>query len=160
MTDTTSGQAGAWVGPSQISASRKTASSRPSKTFREYSAPPPQAPQALPHLPPNVYTNRQATVPSAYNILLFDNVATGLTDGLVRAPENLMLSQQQAQKYLKTMPEGTQVAILQLATGLHIVQGFTSDRDLLLAAVGSLKAEAVHGTLRSRTTAAHPHLVT
>ncbi len=117
------------------------------KNFQEYSAQPPQGPQVPPpHLPPNVYTNQQAAAPNAYNILLFDNVATGLTDGLVRAPENLMLSQQQAIKYLKAMPDGTQVAILQLATGLHVVQGFTPDRDLLLAAVGSLKAEAVHGT--------------
>ena len=112
------------------------------KNFQEYIPQPPQAPL---HLPPNVYTNQQPDA-SAYNILLFDDVATGLAGGLTRASENLMFSQQQAQKYLKAMPPGTQVAILHLATGLHIVQGFTSDRDLLLAAVDSLKPEPVHGT--------------
>ena len=66
--------------------------------------------------------------------------------GLHWASENLMLARQESIKYLKTMPPGTQVAILKLTTGLHVVQGFTSDRDLLLAAVDSLKPEVVLGT--------------
>jgi len=115
------------------------------KNFQEYGTEP-NTQAALSKLPPNVYTNQQATATNAVNILLFDNVTTGLTGGLRRAPENLMLETQQSLKYLKTMPPGTEVAILVLATGLHIVQGFTSDRDLLLAAVNSIKPESVPGT--------------
>ena len=111
------------------------------KNFQEYTAQPPQAP---PRLPPNVYTNRQTTVPSAYNILLFDDVATGM--GLGRPSENLMRSKQAAIKYLKTITPGTQVAVLVLAAGVRIVQGFTSDRDLLLAAIKSIQSESVPGT--------------
>ena len=114
------------------------------KNFQEYSAQPPQAQQALPHLPPNVYTNQQATVPSAYNILYFDNMTS--SGSVHRAPENLMVSKQETLKYLKSIPPGTEVAILVHADGLHIVQGFTSDRDLLLAAVNSIKPESVQGT--------------
>lgn len=114
------------------------------KNFQEYGT---EQAQAAPlQLPPNVYTNQQTTVTSAVNILLFDDASTGLAGGLRHSPEILMFASQQAIKYLKTMPPGTQVAILQLTTGLHVVQGFTADRDLLLAAVNSLLPEVVPGT--------------
>jgi VWFA-related protein len=114
------------------------------KNFQEYGM---EQTQAAPlQLPPNVYTNQQTTVPSAVNILLFDDASTGLAGGLSRSSESLMLETQQAIKYLKTMPAGTQVAILKLTSGVHVVQGFTSERDRLLAAVNSLLPEVVPGT--------------
>jgi VWFA-related protein len=39
--------------------------------------------------------------------------------------------------YMKAVPEGTRIAIVQLDTSLHLLQGFTSDREELLEAVMS-----------------------
>ncbi len=104
------------------------------KNFEEFSTMRAEAP---PHLPPNVYTNRQSAAPSAVNILLFDNVTAGF--------EKPMWERLQAIKYLKTMPEGTEVAILKEANGVSVVQGFTTDRNLLLTAIDSLKPEPALG---------------
>lgn len=105
--------------------------------FQEYGTEQSQA--APPQSPANVEANRQAANPSAVNILLLDSVATGLGGGLAYSPQNVPYAKQQAIKYLKTMPERTQVAILQLSNGLRVVQGFTSDRNVLLAAIDSVK---------------------
>ena len=72
-------------------------------------------------------------------------MTTGLGGGWVIRPEDLAAAKQQAIKYLKTMPEGTQIAILKLANGLSVVQGFTSDRNVLLAAIDSVTPEEVAG---------------
>ena len=95
--------------------------------------------EAPPHLPPNVYTNRQPAAPSAVNILLFDNVTPP------RFLVDPMWERLQAIKYLKTMPERTEVAILKEANGVSVVQGFTTDRSLLLTAIDSLKPEPALG---------------
>ena len=105
------------------------------KNFEEYGSEQPQAQAPPPKLPPDTYSNRQMQTPSAVNILLLDNVATG--------PVNLAIERLQAIKYLKAMPEGTEVAIMKMEfiDGLSMVQGFTSDRNVLLAAVDSVKPE-------------------
>jgi VWFA-related protein len=113
---------------------------QPIKNFEEFgTARPPAEPTE--QLPPNVYTNQPVSPPTtqAVNILLFDQVATGISYGLQPNPQIIKYAKDASLNYLKTMPAGTQVAILETdGDGLHIRQGFTSDQELLLAAVNSI----------------------
>jgi len=121
---------------------------QPIRNFQEFGVEIPAAQAAARVLPPNVYSNAQPPAPttSAVNVLLMDDVTTGLADGLKMAPDHLMYSRIQAIKYLKTMAPGTRIAILEFADGLRVVQNFTSDREVLLAAINSLAYKPVHGT--------------
>jgi VWFA-related protein len=94
-------------------------------------------PPSIPHnLPPNVYTNDQpAPTTSAVNILLLDALNT--------APADQVNMRQESMKYLKVMPKGTRVAVLGLSSSLRILQGFTSDPAILIAAVDSKKNRAL-----------------
>ena len=66
-------------------------------------------------------------------------MATGITYGLQPSPEALKDAKDASLNFLKTMPAGTQVAILAIdGSGLHMVQGFTSNLDRLLVAVDSV----------------------
>ncbi len=109
------------------------------KNFEEFSTVQAEAP---PNLPPNVYTNRRSATPSAVNILLFDNVTPINPKFFLADP---MYERLHAIKYLKTLPSGTEVAILKEANGVSVVQGFTTDRNLLLTAIDSLKPEPALG---------------
>jgi VWFA-related protein len=89
-------------------------------------------PKPLPKLPPNVYSNLQpAPVTGVVNIILLDDLNVG--------PTAQSYSRQEAAKYLRTMPPGTQVALLRLGNGLTILQGFSSDPDVLIAAMNDKK---------------------
>ncbi len=105
-------------------------------------------PKPAPKLPPNVYTNAQAQAPTtrAVNVLLLDDVSTGLANHLQKTPVNIAYGRDAAIKYLTTMPEGTQVVVLELADRLRVIQSITSDRDVLLAAVRSIKYKTVGRT--------------
>jgi len=83
---------------------------------------------ALPNLGPNTFTNLVAApADSPLNIMLLDVLNTPMADQeFVR---------QQMFKYLGTLPPGVPVAIFQLDTQLHLLQGFTSDPALLRAAI-------------------------
>jgi VWFA-related protein len=86
-------------------------------------APPPRK------LPPGVYTNFQpAPSTGAANIILFDDL--NLPD-----PYDRVRSRQHAIEYIKSMPPGTQVALVELGAGLRIMQGFTTDPNILIAAI-------------------------
>ena len=90
----------------------------------QQSAPPPV-------LPPHVYTNvpPPGLQSGSVNILLLDTLNTGLArQAYVR---------EKAISYLKSMPPDTEIAIFELGTGLRVVQGFTADRAILLAAINS-----------------------
>jgi VWFA-related protein len=102
---------------------------QPIRSFREFGSEIPVAEPAPPKLPPGVYTNSQSTPASGpVNILLIDALHSN--------PVNIFRELQGATAYLTTMPQGTKVAIFLLAqSGTHMLQGFTSDRDLLLRAV-------------------------
>ena len=81
-----------------------------------------------PPLPPGVFTNF-SPVPSrgTLNVLLIDTLNTPLEDqAFVRS---------QIQQYLKNAPSGTRIAIFGLATHLYLLQGFTSNPEVLKAAV-------------------------
>jgi VWFA-related protein len=94
------------------------------------------AQRTAPKLPQDVYTNAQpAPAGSAVNILLLDTLNTSSSDQMALRQESI--------KYLKNMPEGTRVAVLGLGTRLRILQGFTSDPAVLIAAMDSKKNRAL-----------------
>jgi VWFA-related protein len=78
----------------------------------------------MPKLPAGVYTNyTPAPASGAVNLVLLDALNTPLADqSYVRA---------QLLAYLKATPPGTRVAIFGLTTHLIILQGFTSDPEVL-----------------------------
>jgi VWFA-related protein len=107
------------------------------RSFREFGTP--AATPALPTrdaaksrtaraLPANVYTNFEATPAfGPVNIILLDTLSAG--------PPLVDYAEEQINEYIRTMPAGTQMAIFWLSgSGLHMLQGFASDRDLLLKA--------------------------
>jgi VWFA-related protein len=75
-------------------------------------------------LPPGIFTNyTPAPANGAVNLILLDTLNTPMKDqAYVR---------QQLMAYLKATPPGTRIAIFGLTTRLIILQGFTSDPDLL-----------------------------
>jgi len=89
----------------------------------------------LPKMPPGVFTN-YTPVPDngPINILLLDTLNTPMTDqAFVR---------DQLRKYLKSAPPGTRIAIFGLTTRLLLLQGFTSDPELLKTAIDRKRAQA------------------
>ena len=85
-------------------------------------------PPNLPPLPANTFLNLPATPEKGpLYVLLLDLVNT-------EAPDQ-MWARQQLLKFIKEKPEGTRFAVFLLSDGLHLVQGFTSDKELLYAAV-------------------------
>jgi VWFA-related protein len=94
----------------------------------------PAAPTQLEQkLPPNTFTNVTPAPPQATPIviLLIDNLNTPTA-----VQQHL---QQQMLGYIKRMPQGTRVAVLGLTYRLFIVQGITTDKELLSAAIASQK---------------------
>lgn len=81
-----------------------------------------------PPLPPGVFTNF-SPLPSkgALNVLLLDTLNTPLRDQI--------FVRDQIKQYLKNAPSGTRIAIFGLATHLYLLQGFTSNPEILRAAV-------------------------
>ena len=102
------------------------------KVFEEHSAGAPAPLPALPKLYPGAFTNYSPAPPrGALNILLLDKLNTPITaQGYVR---------DQVLKYLKEAPSGTRIAIFALTTDLKMLQGFTSDPELLRSMVEGKK---------------------
>ncbi|MGH9788204.1 MAG: VWA domain-containing protein [Candidatus Acidiferrales bacterium] len=89
-----------------------------------------------PHLPPNVYTNRpqHRTPPGPLTILLLDSLNTPWRDQAYMRQEML--------KYIRTQVRPDQrVAILALTNNLIVLQDFTTDSRLLLAALERFAGE-------------------
>jgi VWFA-related protein len=108
------------------------------RSFHEYGvAAPGAAPAPAPRkLPLNTYTNAQSVPGSGpLNILLLDVMNSSSTQWIAAKPAII--------KYLKTMPQGTEVAIFSLSPihRLHLLQEFTTDRALAAASVERLDAE-------------------
>jgi VWFA-related protein len=119
------------------------------RNFEEYGTQRPPDQPALEQQPTNVYSNapRPAPTTSAVNVLLLDDVNTGgLGNRLAKTPENVAYAKQKSMKYLGNMPAGTEVAILQMGSTLKVLQDFTSDRAVLLAAMKSATYKPVDGT--------------
>jgi VWFA-related protein len=100
------------------------------KTFEEHAyVQEPSVAVKQPPLPPGVFTNFSPVPPKGtLTVLLLDTLNTPLKDqAFVR---------DQIRKYLKNAPSGTRIAIFGLATHLYLLQGFTSNPEILKAAVG------------------------
>jgi len=94
-------------------------------TFTAANAPP------IPKLPTNVFTNYVPTGNAeAYTVILIDAANN--------SPQVQAYVRSQLIDFMKTIPAGNPVAIFQLeSTGMRLVQGFSSDPAVLLAAVES-----------------------
>jgi VWFA-related protein len=90
---------------------------------------------SLPKLPPGTFTNFSiAPENGALNILLLDALNTPLKDQMVVRDQML--------KYLKEAPPRTRMAIVGLTTRLELLQGFTSDPELIRAVLNGKKGNA------------------
>ena len=107
---------------------------QPIKGFEEHRALTAQEALEIPGLPPmprGVFTNYTPTpVNSAVNVLLLDTLNTPLQDQLY--------VRNQLREYVKKAQPGTSVAIFSLTTTLHMLQGFTSDPEILKTAIGKV----------------------
>ena len=79
---------------------------------------------AMPKLPPGIFTNYSpAPTNGAVNVLLLDTLNTPMMDQAYL--------KQQLMAYLKSVQPGTRIAIFGLTTRLVMLQGFTSDPEVL-----------------------------
>ncbi len=102
------------------------------KVFEEHAAGPPTPLPPEPKFRPGMFTNFSAAPETgALNILLFDKLNTPM-DAQTDVRDQVL-------KYLKEAPPGTRTAIFSLTTELKLLQGFTSDPELLRALVESKK---------------------
>lgn len=95
-------------------------------SFEEHRGVPDQG--TMPPLPANVYTNypvRQA--PDSLDVILLDSLNTPLSD---QSKVHVQLA-----SFLKSVPSGAHIALFSLSSGVQMVQGFTSDTSILLAAL-------------------------
>ena len=100
----------------------------------------------LPPLPPHVFTNFPATnTADAIDVILLDTLNTPMDD------QSFVYLQ--VTKYLKSMQTGERVALFTLGSQLRMVQGFTTDSSVLLAALADKKRGGTpHPSLMLRTT--------
>jgi len=97
------------------------------KVFEEHLPGVPAPSPRGPKLGPGQFSNLSPVPHGALNILLFDKLNTPLiSQGYVR---------EQVLTFLKNAPSGTRIAIFGLTTELKILQGFTSDPNLLRSIV-------------------------
>lgn len=109
---------------------------QPIRSFSEVGKEPPPVVRQFPKLPPHIYTNLQpAPASNAVNVLLLDSLNTG--------PQDQVFVKQETVNYLKSMQPGTKIAIMTLGSSLRLLQGFTSDPEVLLAAIKTKKNRAL-----------------
>jgi VWFA-related protein len=102
------------------------------KIFEEHQTQPSAPLPPAPKLDPGVFTNFSiAPANGALNILLLDKLNTPMDAQTVVRDQVL--------KYLKGVPPGTRIAIFSLTTELKLLQGFTSNPELLRALVEGKK---------------------
>lgn len=86
--------------------------------------------KSAPPLPPNTFSNFTPVANSnAYTVILLDALNTPI--------QAQMYLRQQIIDYLKHMQPGTPIAIFQLDTEMRLIQGFSTDPQVLLAAADS-----------------------
>ena len=95
-------------------------------------------PPALPPQPANTFMNLPSTPERGpLYVLLYDLV--DLDDpSQMDTPEDhhqQVIARQQMMKFIENKPEGTRFAIFARSDGLHLIQGFTADKTLLVAAL-------------------------
>jgi len=113
------------------------------QAFREYSGLQASAVAALPSSPkrpPNVFSNESTSADpqtGAVTVVLLDLLNTPLSDQ--------SFAQAQLIKFLKNKHDGSQFALCTLGSRLQMIQGFTQDGNILLAAAAGKK-----GSMRYR----------
>jgi VWFA-related protein len=113
------------------------------RNFEEHSTPSAEEAAKFPPMPklaPGVFTNyTPAPVVGAVNVILLDTLNTPL--------QNQAYVRAQLLDYIKTIKPGTRVAIFGMNRELHLLQGFTSNPDLLKAAMTGKKGDYHSSTL-------------
>jgi VWFA-related protein len=100
------------------------------KSFEEHSVQSAKPIQPMPVFPPGIFSNyTPAPTGGAVNILLLDTLNTPVLDQIYL--------HDQFHKYLKTSTPGAPMAIFGLTTRLWMLQSFTSDPELLKAAINN-----------------------
>ena len=104
-------------------------------SFAEFKATAPTPATKLPPMPPGYFTNDTPRPNSkAINILLLDALNTPMAD------QNYL--HQQLLDFLKKTPPGNDTAIFGLSSRLVLLQGFTSDPQVLITALSKQRAQA------------------
>ena len=99
---------------------------------------------AVPRLAPGLFTNNAVVASDGpANVLLLDMLNTPLRD------QNY--ARQQITAYLNHAPANSRIAIFGLANSLSILQGFTSDPELLKAVLAGKKAATLSSQLNDAT---------
>jgi VWFA-related protein len=99
---------------------------------RSDQVPPPEPVLKKETLGPNVFTNYTYTPNNGpLNVLLIDTLNTPIRDQAYVRNQTLA--------YLKTLPAGTRVAVFGLSMRLYLLQGFTTNSELLQAVLGGKK---------------------
>ena len=100
------------------------------KSFEEHTAQSAKPIPPMPVFPPGIFTNYSpAPIGSAVNILLVDTLNTPVLDQIYL--------HDQFHKYINTSKPGAPMAIFGLTTKLLLLQSFTSDPELLKAAINN-----------------------
>ena len=101
-------------------------------SFEEHSAGKPTAPLQIPKLPEGVFTNATPyPANETLNVLVLDTLNTPMRDQRVVRGQLL--------QFLKDAPHGSRIAIFGLSQSLHILQGFTTDPEVLRNAISGSK---------------------
>jgi len=89
--------------------------------------------KSVAQLAPNIFTNNRSTGPEtgSSTIIVFDLLNTALPDQ-VHAKEQLI-------DFIKKRPAASQMALCSLSSNLRLIQGFTRDENVLLAAAKGKK---------------------
>jgi VWFA-related protein len=104
------------------------------RNFEEHTALSDTKPQPIPPMPPGTFTNWTPTPPnSAVNILLLDTLNTPIQDQ--------SFVHDQLKQYLKSSKPSARIAIFGLTTHLNLLQGFTSDPELLKTAINQKNSQ-------------------
>ena len=113
------------------------------RTFEEHSTPTAEEAAKFPPMPklaPGIFTNYTvAPAVGAVNVVLLDTLNTPL--------QNQSYVRAQLLAYIKTMKPGTRVAIFGMSRELHLLQGFTSNPEILKAAMTGKKGDYHSSTL-------------
>jgi VWFA-related protein len=95
-------------------------------------------PPDLPAQPPNTFTDMPSTPEKGpLYVLLYDLVNMDSPDQM-NSPEDhstQMIARKQMVEFIRSKPDGARFAIFVRSDGLHLIQGFTSDKSLLYSAI-------------------------
>ena len=101
----------------------------------EFDTPSIALPADGPKLPPNVFVNVPSTPERGpLYVILYDMVNMEMDDQIT--------ARAQVMKFIRGIPRGARFAVYVHSEGLHLVQGFTSDRDQIFAALDPEKPKA------------------